>query len=167
MLSQVWGLIKVSDHNKLPLNVSYFSLQVELNRKYRMHDILTQESQVTSTYINARSVFLRYTLPLGRYIIFPTTFRPLTLGEFMLRVFTDVDSGCRYAWAQICCLSGCRGEVHRSCILQLLSPRNKYRDREHSCSVSVTFGHGWIQSNKNAQMRLLENWDHKTSNKHL
>lgn len=62
-----------------------------------MHDILSQESVVTSTYINARSVFLRATLPLGRYIIFPTTFRPLTLGDFMLRVFTDVESGCRYA----------------------------------------------------------------------
>lgn len=70
---------------------------MELNRKYRMHDILTQESVVTSTYINARSVFLRATLPLGRYIIFPTTFKPLTLGDFMLRVFTDVESGCRYA----------------------------------------------------------------------
>lgn len=69
--------------------------KVELNRKYRMHDILTQPCVATSTYINARSVFMRYTLPQGRYIIIPTTFRPQTLGDFMIRVFTDVDSGCR------------------------------------------------------------------------
>lgn len=128
-----------------------------------MHDVLTQESLVTSTYINARSVFLRHTLSLGRYVIFPTTFRPLTLGDFMLRVFTDVDSGCRYVWVQICLLR-LSGRIAESGILQLLSPRNQYGDREHSCSLSVTFRHGWIPSNKNAQMSLLENWDHKKSN---
>lgn len=60
-----------------------------------MHDILSQQAVATSTYINARAVFLRYTLPQGRYVILPTTFQPLTLGDFMLRVFTDLDSNCR------------------------------------------------------------------------
>ncbi|CAG00593.1 unnamed protein product, partial [Tetraodon nigroviridis] len=87
------ALRKVGQGENLTIGFSVF--KVELNRKYRMHDILTQEALVTSTYINARSVFLRYTLSLGRYVIFPTTFRPLTLGDFMLRVYTDVDSGCR------------------------------------------------------------------------
>lgn len=60
-----------------------------------MHDILSQQAVATSTYINARAVFLRHTLPQGRYVILPTTFQPLTLGDFMLRVFTDLDSNCR------------------------------------------------------------------------
>lgn len=72
---------------------SYF--QVELNRKYRLHDLLTQENVGTSTYINARTVFMRITLTQGRYVIIPTTFQPQILGEFMLRVYTDLDSGCR------------------------------------------------------------------------
>lgn len=71
---------------------------MEVNRKYRMHDILTQQCVNTSTYINARTVFMRCTLPQGRYVIIPTTFKPLTLGDYMIRVFTDVDSGCRYVY---------------------------------------------------------------------
>ncbi|KAM9331592.1 calpain-5-like isoform 1-T2 [Pholidichthys leucotaenia] len=75
--------------------IGFSIIKVELNRKYRMHDILTQKSVATSTYINARSVFMRVTLTQGRYMIFPTTFKPLTLGDYMLRVYTDVESGCR------------------------------------------------------------------------
>ncbi|XP_068600210.1 calpain-5-like [Brachionichthys hirsutus] len=77
------------------LSIGFCVLGVEVNRKYRMHDVVTQKTVATSTYINARAVFLRYVLPQGRYIIFPTTFDPLTLGEYMIRVFTDLDSGCR------------------------------------------------------------------------
>lgn len=68
---------------------------MEDNRKYRMHDILTQRCVETSAYINARTVFKRCMLPRGRYVVFPTTFKPLVLGEYMIRVFTDVDSNCR------------------------------------------------------------------------
>ncbi|XP_037605136.1 calpain-5-like [Sebastes umbrosus] len=77
------------------LSIGFIVLRVELNRKYRMHDILTQQVVETSTYINARAVFMRSTLPKGRYIIIPTTFKPYELGDYMIRVFTDVDSGCR------------------------------------------------------------------------
>ncbi|XP_034034423.1 calpain-5-like [Thalassophryne amazonica] len=77
------------------LSIGFSVLKVELNRKYRLHDILTQKSVVTSAYINARTVFNRCTLLLGRYIIIPTTFKPYTLGDYMIRVFTNVDSGCR------------------------------------------------------------------------
>ncbi|KAG7516773.1 calpain-5-like [Solea senegalensis] len=77
------------------ITVGFGVFKVELNRKYRMHDILTQQSVATSTYINARTVFMRCTLQQGRYVIIPTTFKPLTLGDYMIRVFTDVDSGCR------------------------------------------------------------------------
>lgn len=60
-----------------------------------MHDILTQQCVATSTYINARTVFMRCKLLQGRYVIIPTTFRPQTLGDYMIRVFTSVDSHCR------------------------------------------------------------------------
>ncbi|KAG7236707.1 hypothetical protein INR49_000601 [Caranx melampygus] len=78
------------------LTIGFGIFKVELNRKYRMHDILTQPCVATSTYINARTVFMRSMLPQGRYVIIPTTFKPQTLGDYMIRVFTDVDSGCRY-----------------------------------------------------------------------
>eukprot|EP00064_Thunnus_orientalis_P010941 superscaffoldBa00001530_g10970 len=78
------------------LTIGFSVFKVELNRKYRMHDILTQKCVVTSTYINARTVFVRSMLSQGRYIIMPTTFKPEALGDYMIRVFTDVDSGCRY-----------------------------------------------------------------------
>lgn len=77
------------------LTIGFGIFKVELNRKYRLHDILTQKCVNTSTYINARTVFMRINLTQGRYVIFPTTFQPHTLGDFMLRVFTDVESGCR------------------------------------------------------------------------
>ncbi|XP_078122380.1 calpain-5-like [Sander vitreus] len=77
------------------LSIGFGVFKVELNRKYRMHDILTQQCVNTSTYINARTVFMRCTLQQGRYIIIPTTFEPYKLGNYMIRVFTDVESGCR------------------------------------------------------------------------
>ncbi|CAL9685614.1 unnamed protein product [Knipowitschia caucasica] len=77
------------------LTVGYSIFKVELNRKYRLHDIVTQQNVGSSTYINARTVFMRVDLPQGRYVILPTTFKPVTLGDYMLRIFTDLDSGCK------------------------------------------------------------------------
>ncbi|KAJ8412436.1 hypothetical protein AAFF_G00127720 [Aldrovandia affinis] len=77
------------------LTMGFVIFEVELNRKYRMHDLLTQKSVATSTYINARTVFMRTVLRKGRYIIIPSTFTPQVLGEFMIRIYTDVDSDCR------------------------------------------------------------------------
>ncbi|XP_061903699.1 calpain-5-like [Entelurus aequoreus] len=77
------------------ITIGFCIFKVELNRKYRLHDILTQNLVQTSTYINARTVFMRCTLQQGRYVILPTTFKPYTLGDYMIRLFTDVDSGCR------------------------------------------------------------------------
>ncbi|XP_006632721.1 calpain-5 [Lepisosteus oculatus] len=74
--------------------IGFVIFKVELNRKYRMHKIITQQVVATSTYINARTVFMRKNLPQGRYIIIPTTFTSGILGDFMLRIYTDVDSGC-------------------------------------------------------------------------
>lgn len=68
-------------------------LQVELNRKYRMHT--AQQKVAGSIYINSRCVFLRKELKEGRYVIIPTTFDPGQQGDFLLRVFTDVPSDCK------------------------------------------------------------------------
>ena len=54
------------------------------------------ETAATVTYINSRSVFGRYELPEGRYVLLATTFDPGHEGEFMLRIFTESDSRCKY-----------------------------------------------------------------------
>ncbi|XP_066515238.1 calpain-5-like isoform X2 [Hoplias malabaricus] len=77
------------------LTIGFALFKVEVNRKYRMHDLFTQQNIATSTYINSRAVFLRKILPQGRYVIIPSTFRPETLGDFMLRIYTERDSVCR------------------------------------------------------------------------
>lgn len=58
---------------------------------------VTQQKVGGSIYINSRSVFLRIDLKEGRYVIIPTTFDPGLEGDFLLRVFTDVTSDCKYA----------------------------------------------------------------------
>ncbi|KAI1903606.1 hypothetical protein AGOR_G00028930 [Albula goreensis] len=77
------------------LTMGFVIFEVERNRKYRMHDIVTQQNVATSLYINARTVFMRKVLPKGRYVIIPSTFMPQVLGDFMMRIYTDVDSDCR------------------------------------------------------------------------
>ncbi|KAJ8276763.1 hypothetical protein COCON_G00085150 [Conger conger] len=77
------------------VTMGFVILEVELNRKYRMHDLVTQDNVATSTYINARTVFMRTVLRKGRYVVVPSTFLPNVLGDFMLRLYTDVDSDCR------------------------------------------------------------------------
>lgn len=61
---------------------------------YRMH--VPQKKVGGSVYINSRSVFTRIDLTEGRYVIIPTTFDPGLEGDFLLRLFTDVPSHCRY-----------------------------------------------------------------------
>ncbi|MBN3303416.1 CAN5 protein, partial [Amia calva] len=77
------------------LTIGFAILKVELNRKYRMHNINIQENVATSQYINSRAVFMRKKLKCGRYVIIPTTFTPGILSDFMLRIFTDVDAECK------------------------------------------------------------------------
>ncbi|XP_061090904.1 calpain-5-like [Conger conger] len=77
------------------LYIGFSVFKVELNRIYRIHKLITQTSAATSAYTNTRTVFMRKLLSKGRYIIIPSTFAPEDLGEFMIRVFTDVNSSCR------------------------------------------------------------------------
>ncbi|KAL4631186.1 calpain-5-like isoform X1 [Arapaima gigas] len=77
------------------LTIGFAVFKVELNREFRMHNIVTQQSVATSEYVDNRSIFMRKTLPKGRYIIIPSTFAPNFLGDFMIRIYTDVASHCR------------------------------------------------------------------------
>ncbi|KAJ8337926.1 hypothetical protein SKAU_G00368920 [Synaphobranchus kaupii] len=52
--------------------IGFSVFKVELNRNYRMHKLITQRSEATSTYTSTQD-----------------------LGEFMIRVYTDVNSSCR------------------------------------------------------------------------
>ncbi|XP_069468708.1 calpain-6 [Ambystoma mexicanum] len=91
--------------------IGFDILKVELNRKYRIHKIHVQEKEVTSEYINLRTLFMRRVLKRGRYVIIPTTFQPGITSEFILRIFTDVPSQFRElkldrpkvtCWSQLC-----------------------------------------------------------------
>ncbi|XP_027886710.1 calpain-5-like [Xiphophorus couchianus] len=77
------------------LDIGFRVVKVEVNRKYRLHNMETLKSMHKSTFLPARMMFMRCELPKGRYVVIPTTFDAFIEGEFMLRLYTDVDSGCR------------------------------------------------------------------------
>ena len=57
---------------------------------YRIHSM--RETAASVTFTNKRSVFGRYTLAQGRYVIVPSTFEPGLEREFLLRIYTERDS---------------------------------------------------------------------------
>jgi len=73
--------------------IDFKTIQVEENRRYRVHVI--HESVGSVTYTNSRSVFQNFDFPEGRYVIVPTTFEPGQEGTFMLRIFTENNSHSR------------------------------------------------------------------------
>ena len=73
--------------------VTFITHQVEHNRKYRIHK--TQEVICSSDFKNSRSIFLRRTLPRGRYVIVMCTFDPGQIGEFLFRLYTDTDNNAK------------------------------------------------------------------------
>lgn len=85
------GVVTILCYNNILLH------KVEQNREYRIHKLQGQKRVASSPYMNLRSVFLRKMLRKGRYIIIPTTFHPNIRCNFILRIFTDVQSEFRYA----------------------------------------------------------------------
>ncbi|XP_024117317.1 calpain-5 [Oryzias melastigma] len=75
--------------------IGFGVFEVELNREHRMHRLPSREPVGGTRFTRARSVFLRSNLPRGRYVVIPSTYYPGEEGEFMLRIFTNVDSGFR------------------------------------------------------------------------
>ena len=58
---------------------------------FRCHAI--QEKAASCVFTNRRSVFDRFTLNEGRYVIIPSTFDPAYEREFLLRIFTEISCG--------------------------------------------------------------------------
>uniref|UniRef100_A0A3P9D364 Calpain-5 n=1 Tax=Maylandia zebra TaxID=106582 RepID=A0A3P9D364_9CICH len=69
----------------LPIGFEVLKLQVEVNRCSRVQCVVEQAA--SSIYMDSRSVTLRGTLTLGRYVVLPTTFLPGVTGCFLLRLF--------------------------------------------------------------------------------
>ncbi len=64
--------------------------QVEFNRHHRTHKL--QEVVKSSTFKNSRSIFLRHTLPKGRYIVVPSTFESGQQQDFLVRIYTGAEN---------------------------------------------------------------------------
>ena len=62
-------------------------LQVEENREYRLHTVRPDTESVT--FYNRRSVFGRFNLKTGRYVLVPSTFEAGKEREFLLRVYAE------------------------------------------------------------------------------
>ncbi|RVE63753.1 hypothetical protein OJAV_G00139430 [Oryzias javanicus] len=65
--------------------------KVALNREHMFHRLPSREPVGNTGFTSDRSVFLRCNLPQGRYVVIPSTYHPGEEGEFMLRIFTNVD----------------------------------------------------------------------------
>lgn len=74
--------------------IGYHIMKVEENRRYRCHAI--QEKAHSGVFTNRRSVFDRFTLNTGSYVIIPSTFDPGQEREFLLRLFTEHSSHAEY-----------------------------------------------------------------------
>uniref|UniRef100_A0A3P8NU49 Uncharacterized protein n=1 Tax=Astatotilapia calliptera TaxID=8154 RepID=A0A3P8NU49_ASTCA len=68
------------------LPIGFEVLKVEVNRCSRVQCVVEQAA--SSIYMDSRSVTLRGTLTLGRYVVLPTTFLPGVTGCFLLRLFS-------------------------------------------------------------------------------
>jgi calpain-5 len=64
----------------------FFTHQVELNRKYRVHQLLPVLK--SSAFKNSRSIFLRHNLDKGRYVLVACTFEPGVKAKHLLRLYT-------------------------------------------------------------------------------
>lgn len=70
---------------------------MEVNRCSRVQCVVEQAA--SSVYMDSRSVTLRGTLTLGRYVVLPTTFLPGATGRFLLRLFS-------HSHIQLRCVTG-------------------------------------------------------------
>ncbi|KAK7443283.1 hypothetical protein BaRGS_00040463 [Batillaria attramentaria] len=81
--------------------IGFTVLRVELNRRYRIHDLSHQERLTSTVYRDSRSIFLRYgPVRKGRYVVVPSTFDPNVEASFLLR---RTDAGCATnSWWNCC-----------------------------------------------------------------
>ncbi len=74
---------------KESLVIGFAILKIEINRKYRLHTFKSDDVVAKSDYIKTKHIFLRTSLPAGRYMIVATTFNPGETTDYLLRVFTE------------------------------------------------------------------------------
>jgi len=77
--------VRIHDSSNLTIGFSIF--KVADNNKYRMTRFTKHIS--STKYLNTRQVFKRLELEVGTYVIIPTTFKPETEGDFLLRLFSE------------------------------------------------------------------------------
>ncbi|XP_076435379.1 calpain-5-like [Babylonia areolata] len=86
-------LMQKSRRNKdgcMNKTIGFTVLKVELNRRYRLHDVGLQEKVTSTVYRDSRSIFLRHgPVKKGRYVVVPSTFDPNQETQFLLRIFTS------------------------------------------------------------------------------
>ncbi|XP_074657458.1 calpain-5-like [Tubulanus polymorphus] len=87
------------------LTIGFSILKVELNREYRVHKL--PEIVKSSSFKNSRSIFLRYKLTRGRYVIIPATFAPGETGKFLLRLYTGSSNHAKEAIRDVPPRSAC------------------------------------------------------------
>lgn len=70
--------------------IGFTVLKVELNRRYRIHEMSHQERLTSTVYRDSRSIFVRHgPVKKGRYVVVPSTFDPNMDASFLLRVYTS------------------------------------------------------------------------------
>ncbi|XP_055959523.1 calpain-5 [Patella vulgata] len=69
--------------------IGFTLFKVELNRKYRIHNLNLHEKVTSSVFRDSRSMFMKHTATKGRYVIIPSTFDAGVEAAFLMRVYTD------------------------------------------------------------------------------
>jgi hypothetical protein len=115
--------------------IGFLVMRVEENRKTR----LTEPHNVVAAapYQNSREVVLRIRLPIGRYVVLPTTFAPGEEADFLLRVYSRpavftarlIESGIEPPWWKRVWLSICES-------FSVISSRASIADRDISYNSS-------------------------------
>jgi len=70
-----FAIYRLTEEHSTPLPQDFFKYNASVAR--------------SPTFINLREVCSRFRLPVGRYVIVPSTFEPNEEGEFIIRVFTE------------------------------------------------------------------------------
>ncbi len=72
--------------------IGFMILKVELNRKHRLQDFFNHDFVNFTEMRFRKHIFLRASLPNGRYVIVPTTWNSDENRDFLLRIYTEKKS---------------------------------------------------------------------------